>query len=252
MNPDDFVQSLSKGLDVIRAFGPDHKSMTLSDVARATGLTRASARRLLLTLVELDYAKSDGKHYSLRPRVLELGYAYLSSLTLPDIAQPHIEELVALTHESSSVAVLDRSDVVYVVRVPTKRIMTVAISVGTRFPAYATSLGRALLSGLSSSDLANYLETTALRKLTERTVVDPDKLRQIIETTRTDGYAITDQELEDGLRSIAVPIKDAKGATIAAINISAQAARVTTEELSSDFLPQLLRTAALIESDLKA
>src|SRR6266496_440393 len=142
----DFVQSLDRGLAVIRSFGPDRERLSLSEVARATGLTRAAARRFLLTLVKLGYVRSDGREFSLRPRVLELGYAYLSGLALPDVAAPHLEELVARLHESSSISVLDGHHVVYVARVPTKRIMTVAISVGTRFPAYATSMGRVLVA----------------------------------------------------------------------------------------------------------
>src|SRR6266700_1243220 len=144
----DFVQSLDRGLAVIKAFGPDRERLSLSEVARATGLTRAAARRFLLTLVRLGYVRSDGREFSLRPKVLELGYAYLSGLALPEVAAPHLEELVAKLHESSSISVLDGHHIVYVVRVPTKRIMTVAISVGTRFPAFATSMGRVLLAAL--------------------------------------------------------------------------------------------------------
>ncbi len=143
----DFVQSLDRGLAVIRAFGPGRERLSLSDVARETGLTRAAARRFLLTLVKLGYVRSDGREFSLRPRVLELGYAYLSGLAMPEIASPHLEELVARVRESSSISVLDGHHIVYVARVPTKRIMTVAISVGTRFPAYATSMGRVLMAG---------------------------------------------------------------------------------------------------------
>src|SRR5271155_5109197 len=145
----DFVHSLDRGLAVIRAFGPDRERLSLSEVARATGLTRAAARRFLLTLVKLGYVRNDGREFSLRPRVLELGYAYLSGLALPEVAAPHLEELVARLHESSSISVLDGHQIVYVARVPTKRIMTVAISVGTRFPAYATSMGRGLLAALT-------------------------------------------------------------------------------------------------------
>src|SRR6202042_2750977 len=143
-----FVQSLDRGLAVIRSFGPERERLSLSEVARATGLTRAAARRFLLTLVKLGYVRNDGREFSLRPRVLELGYAYLSGLAMPEVAAPHMEELVARLHESSSISVLDGLQIVYVVRVPTKRIMTVAISVGTRFPAYATSMGRVLLADL--------------------------------------------------------------------------------------------------------
>src|ERR1700735_5084925 len=202
----DFVQSLDRGLAVIKAFGPDRDRLSLSEVARATGLTRAATRRFLLTLVKLGYVRSDGRQFSLRPRVLELGYAYLSGLALPDVAAPHLEELVARLRESSSISVLDGHHVVYVVRVPTKRIMTVAISVGTRFPAYATSMGRVLLAALSPDELERYLAEAKLEPLTDRTVTDADRLREILAAVAEQGYAIVDQELEEGLRAVAAPI----------------------------------------------
>src|SRR6476469_6668223 len=152
-----FVQSLERGLAVIRAFDTEHPELTLSDVARETGLTRAAARRFLLTLADLGYVRSDGRLFALTARVLELGYAYLSALSLPEIAEPHLEALVADVRESSSLSVLDGDDIVYVARVPTSRIMRVAINVGTRFPAYATSMGRVQLAGLSDDDLTAYL-----------------------------------------------------------------------------------------------
>src|SRR6266481_6042499 len=164
----DFVQSLDRGLAVIRAFGPDRERLSLSEVARATGLTRAATRRFLLTLVKLGYVRSDGRQFSLRPRVLELGYAYLSGLGMPEVAAPHLEELVAQVRESSSISVLDGHHIVYVARVPTKRIMTVSISVGTRFPAYATSMGRVLLAGMSTDDLNKYLAEADLAPITAR------------------------------------------------------------------------------------
>src|ERR1700677_2144788 len=172
----DFVQSLSRGLEVITVFGPDRQNMTLSDVARLTGLTRATARRFLLTLVELGYMRTDGKLFSLTPHVLNLGFSYLSGLSITEVAQPHVQDLASMVHESSSVGVLDGDDIVYVVRVPTKRIMAVAISVGTRFPAYATSMGRVLLASLSEEALADYLGRVILTPLTERTVTDRDRL----------------------------------------------------------------------------
>jgi len=248
----DFVQSLARGLEVIRAFGPEHRHMTLSEVARNTGLTRAAARRFLLTLSELGYVRSDGREFSLRPRVLELGYAYLSGLTLTEVAEPHIEDLVARTRESSSVAVLDGADIVYVVRVPTKRIMTVAISVGTRFPAFATSMGRVLLAGLGDDELDTYLKEVPLEPLTRRTVTDSDRLREIIRAVGSQGYAVTDQELEAGLRSAAAPIRDPSGAVVAAMNISTHVSRVTIDDLRRNLLPDLLATAHLIEADLAA
>jgi IclR family pca regulon transcriptional regulator len=248
----DFVQSLDRGLAVIRAFGPDRERLTLSEVAQATGLTRAAARRFLLTLVRLGYVRSDGRQFSLRPRVLELGYAYLSGLSLPDVAAPHMEELVARLHESSSISVLDGQHVVYVVRVPTKRIMTVAISVGTRFPAYATSMGRVLLAGLPEDELERYLAEASLTALTDRTVTDPARLRELLAEVTEQGYAIVDQELEEGLRAVAAPIRGAADVGSAAINVSAHASRVSMPALREEILPALLQTAAQIEADLRA
>src|SRR5215468_1108977 len=203
----EFVQSLDRGLAVIRAFGPDRERLSLSEVARATGLTRAAARRFLLTLVKLGYVRNDGREFSLRPRVLELGYAYLSGLALPDVAAPHLEELVAKLHESSSISVLDGHHIVYVVRVPTKRIMTVAISVGTRFPAFATSMGRVLLAAMPDDEFERYLAEAKFEQLTARTVTDPGRLRAIVREVARQGYAIVDQELEEELRAVAAPIR---------------------------------------------
>jgi IclR family pca regulon transcriptional regulator len=246
----DFVQSLDRGLAVIRAFGPETPHLTLSEVARATGLTRAAARRFLLTLVELGYVRNDGRDFSLRPRVLELGYAYLSGLTLTEVAAPHMEELVVTVHESSSISVLDGDDIVYVVRVPTKRIMTVTIAVGTRFPAYATSMGRVLLGDRSPGEIDQYLSTVHLESLTRRTITEAERLRAVLNTVRAQGYAVVDQELEEGVRSVAAPIRDAAGTVVAAINVSAHASRVTMDALRRDFLPHLVDTAAKIDADL--
>jgi IclR family transcriptional regulator, pca regulon regulatory protein len=246
------VQSLDRGLAVIRAFGPESPRMTLSEVARAAGLTRAAARRFLLTLVELGYVASDGRVFSLRPRVLELGYAYLSSMSLPDIAYPYLQELVDELQESSSMAVLDGEDIVDIVRVPAKRIMTVAVPVGTRFRAYASSKGRVLLAALPPADLERYLATATLDPLTSHTVTDPERLRSILEQVRLQGYATADQEVEEGIRSVAVPVKDARSSVIAALNVSAYANRVSVDAVREWFLPHLLATAGQIEADLKA
>jgi IclR family transcriptional regulator, pca regulon regulatory protein len=248
----DFVQSLDRGLAVIRAFGPDRDKLSLSEVARATGLTRAATRRFLLTLVKLGYVRNDGREFSLRPRVLELGYAYLSGLAMPEIAAPHLEELVARVRESSSISVLDGHHIVYVARVPTKRIMTVAISVGTRFPAYATSMGRVLLAGMSDADLDRYLAEAEFEPFTARTVTDPDRLREIVGEVGRLGYAIVDQELEEGLRAIAAPIHGAGDTVTAAINVSAHASRVSMAAMRTDLLPALQETARRIEADLKS
>ncbi len=248
----DFVQSLDRGLAVIRAFGPDRERLSLSEVARATGLTRAATRRFLLTLVKLGYVRNDGREFSLRPRVLELGYAYLSGLGMPEVAAPHLEELVAQVRESSSISVLDGHHIVYVARVPTKRIMTVSISVGTRFPAYATSMGRVLLAGLSQEDLDRYLAEADLQPITARTVTDADRLREIVREVGKQGFAIVDQELEEGLRAIAAPIHGAGGAVTAAINLSAHASRVSMAAMRADLLPALLETTRRIEADLRS
>jgi IclR family pca regulon transcriptional regulator len=248
----DFVQSLERGLAVIRAFGPERPALTLSDVARQTGLTRAAARRFLLTLVELGYVHFDGRMFSLRPRVLELGYAYLSTLSLNEVAATHMEDLVGEMRESSSIAVLDGDDIAYVVRVPTRRIMTVAIAVGTRFPAYATSMGRVLLACLPPEELDAYIDRVELRPLTKRTVTDAGALRAILREVAAQGYAVVDQELEDGLRSVGAPIRDAGGQVFAAINMSVHASRSTLDQLRRRVLPRLLETAARIEVDLRA
>ncbi|GIH14580.1 IclR family transcriptional regulator [Rugosimonospora africana] len=246
----EFVRSLDRGLAVIRAFDADHPELTLSDVARTTGLTRAAARRFLHTLVSLGYVRSDGRRFALRPKILELGYAYLSSQSLPEVAMPHLEQLVERVHESSSVSVLDGDEVVYIARVATKRIMTVAISVGTRFPAFATSMGRVLLAGQSSDWLDGYLLSAELRPLTPHTIAEPARLRAELMRIRRQGWALVDQELEEGLCSVAAPIRDTRGRVVAAINVSAHASRRTVEEIRRDLLPPLLDTAKLIGDDL--
>jgi len=248
----DFVQSLERGLAVIRAFDRTHPELSLSEVAAATGVTRAAARRFLLTLAELGYVRSDGRFFSLSPRVLELGYAYLSSLSLPEVAEPHLEHLAAEVNESSSVSVLDGFDVVYVARVPTSRIMTVSISVGTRFPAYATSMGRVLLAGLPDDELEAYLKDIKIERLTARTVASAAALRTELQRVRAQGWAMVDQELEEGLRAVAAPIRDRAGRVVAAVNVSAHAARTTLEAIRRDLVPPLLATAARISADLPA
>jgi IclR family pca regulon transcriptional regulator len=248
----EFVQSLDRGLAVIRAFDADNPDLTLSDVARITGLNRASARRFLHTLVELGYVRSDGRLFSLRPKILELGYAYLSSLSLPEVAMPHLEQLVERVHESSSVSVLDGDEVVYVARVPTRRIMRIAIAVGTRFPAYATSMGRVLLAGQSDQWLDGYLASVTLRAITPHTIADVARLRAELARVRRDGYALVDQELEEGLRSLAAPVRDGGGRVVAAVNLAAHASADTAEAMRERLLGPLRETAALIGADLRA
>jgi IclR family pca regulon transcriptional regulator len=248
----DFVQSLERGLSVIRAFDHEHSELTLSEVAAVTGVTRAVARRFLLTLESLGYVRSDGRFFSLTAKVLELGYAYLSSLSLPEVAEPHLEDLVSEVKESSSVSVLDGHDVVYVARVPVSRIMTVSISVGTRFPAYATSMGRVLLAGMSEEELTAYLAAVRMEPLTARTVSSVAALRGEVARARTQGWALVNQELEEGLRALAVPIRDRSGTVVAALNVSAHASRTSLEAMRRDLLPPLLKAAARVEADLPA
>jgi len=247
----DFVQSLERGLAVIRAFDAEHRELALSEVARLTGLTRAAARRFLLTLVKLGYVNLSQGRFSLRPRVLELGYAYLSSLTLPEVALPHMEQLVAKVNESCSISVLDDIDVVYVARVPTRRIMSITLAVGTRLPAFVTSMGRVLLAGLPDEELEERLARIEVTPLTSRTVADKDELRTILAGVRRQGYAATDQELEEGLRSLAVPLRSSSGAVTAALNVSVHASRASMAALRREFLPLARRTAAAIEEDLR-
>jgi IclR family pca regulon transcriptional regulator len=244
------VQSLERGLAVIKAFDADAPELTLGDVARSTGLTRAAARRFLLTLADLGYVRTDGKYFSLTARVLELGYAFLSSLSLPEVAQPHLERLSAEVHESSSVSLLEGTDIVYVARVGVSRIMTVTINVGTRFPAHATSMGHVLLAGLPDDELDTYLKTVRLDRLTAHTLTSPAVLRAELAEVARQGWAMVDQELEESLRSVAAPIRDRKGSVVAAVNLSTHASRTTPESVRDDLVPPLLATANRIEADL--
>jgi IclR family pca regulon transcriptional regulator len=180
----EYVQSFARGLAVIRAFGPGAKTMTLTEVAQKTGLTRAGARRILLTLQTLGYVALEGRSFSLTPRVLDLGYSYLSSMPLWDVAQPIMEDLVDRVHESVSASVLDGSEIVYVLRVPTHRIMTIGLSIGSRLPAYCTSMGRVLLGALPEEELDRTLSGTKLAALTRHTVTDPKQLRKACARSR--------------------------------------------------------------------
>ncbi|MGB3770369.1 MAG: IclR family transcriptional regulator C-terminal domain-containing protein [Rhodococcus sp. (in: high G+C Gram-positive bacteria)] len=245
----DYVQSLGRGLAVIRVFDAEHPRRTLSEVARAADLTRATARRFLLTLVELGYVRTDGSTFALTPRVLELGYAYLSSLSLPDIVGPHLEALTERVHESSSVSILDGDDIVYVARVSVSRIMTVSITIGTRFPAYATSMGRVLLAGSTDSELDAYFGRVKLEDLTGRTTRSEAELRAEIESTRERGYCVVDQELEVGLRSLAAPLHGPDGGIDAAVNISTPASRYSLDDLTASLVPELLSAATSIDAD---
>lgn len=243
----DFVASLAKGLAVIRAFGRDAPEQTLTEVATRTGMSRAAARRFLHTLTSLGYAEMEGKRFRLTPKVLDLGYAYLASLSLAEIAQPFMEQVTASVQESCSACVLDGAEIVYVARVPTKRIMSVSLSIGTRLPAYATSMGRVLLSGLSKPELDRALDATSWKPLTGRTVTDRAALERILEGVRQAGYALVDEELEEGVRSIAVPLHNRGGRVVAAMNLSGHSSRVTPEHMLATYLPALRCAAEGIE-----
>ncbi|CAL9640001.1 IclR family transcriptional regulator domain-containing protein [Streptomyces griseomycini] len=245
-----FVRSFERGLAVLRAFDADHPARTLSEVARVCGMTRAAARRFLLTLADLGYVHTDGRLFRLTPRVLELGYSYLAGFTLPEIAGPHLEQLVDRVRESSSLCVLDGDDIVYVARVPTRRIMSEAITVGTRFPAHLTSVGRVVLASLPDEEIDARLSRTDLRPHTSHTVVSARALRTELLRVRRQGYALVDQELEEGLRSVAAPVRDRDGTVVAGVNLAVHAGRTSLDSVRRDLLPHLLATVARIEADL--
>ncbi|HEY4134660.1 MAG TPA: IclR family transcriptional regulator C-terminal domain-containing protein [Alphaproteobacteria bacterium] len=236
----EYVQTLARGLSVIRVFGPNHQKLTLTDVARRADLTRAAARRFLLTLKRLGYVKSDdGKYFSLQPQVLNLGYAYLSSIPWWEVAQRYMEEVSAAIEESCSAAVLDGTDIVYVARVATRRIMTMTIGIGSRMPAYATSMGRVLLAHQEPEWLEEFFAKAPFEPITDKTVVQKDALRKLLSEVKLQGYCIVDQELENGVRSIAVPLFDRSGRCQAAINVGTHVARVSKAQLVSNVLPAL-------------
>jgi IclR family transcriptional regulator, pca regulon regulatory protein len=239
----DFMTSLARGLHVIRAFAGVDRRLTIADVSRATGLTRAVVRRCLYTLKELGYAGTDGRMYFLQPRILNLGYSYLSTAPVPIAAQPVLEEMSESLGEASSVAVLDDGAVVYVGRAATKRIMSVTLGVGSRLPAYCTALGRVLLAHLTDEQVDIELSKVDWTQHTKHTVTSRSRLEEMLVEVRHDGYAINDQELEIGLRSIAVPVRNVVGTVVAAMNVSSQASRVSRRELVERCLP-VLRTAA--------
>lgn len=245
----DFVQSVARTIGVIRSFDADHSQLTLSDVARRAGLTRAAARRFLYTLAELGYVRANGRLFELRPKVLELGYAYLSALSLPHFALPHMELVVETVHESCSLAVLDGAEVVYVARVPIKRLMTIAISVGTRFPAHATSMGRVLLAHADPAWVDDYLDRTPIQGTTKHSLTDASRIGVQLEQIRHQGYCVVDQELEEGLRSIAIPVHGAGGQVIAAMNVTCQVNRGDVDLMKREFLPALQQAERALAED---
>lgn len=237
-NPN-FVLSLARGLKVIEAFEGHTEGQSVADVARQTGFSRAAARRLLMTLESLGYAESVGRVYRLKTRVLKLGFSYLSSTSLPTLAQPILERVTEILHESSSLSVLEGDEIVYLARSSAKRVMSVGLSVGSRLPAYCTSMGRVLLAALPPTELTAYLQRVEIKQLTPKTTTSKEQLFQIIERTRVSGFALTDEELEMGLRSIAVPVRNRMNRVVAAMNIGVHASRVPADEMIARFLPVL-------------
>jgi IclR family transcriptional regulator, pca regulon regulatory protein len=248
----DYVRSIERGLAVIAALGHPGRGLTLADVARAVGVTRASARRTLLTLERLGYLRCNDRLYTLTPKLLDLGHGYRAGLALPDVARPHLQQLMEATDEFCSVSVLDGDETLCVARVAPARIMNVAMPVGTRLPAYATCVGRVLLAGLDTAALDSYLGRVELRALTPATIVTAPSLRRELDRVRRQRYAVVDQELERGLRSAAAPIRDAAGRVVAAANLGALAGRITVDTLRRRLLPPLRATAESIERDLVA
>jgi IclR family pca regulon transcriptional regulator len=238
-----FMTSLARGLAVVRAFSDSGKPQTIAQISQKTGIPRAAVRRCLHTLKQLGYVDAELNNFSLRPKVLTLGYSYLSSTPLTVSSQPYLNNISRALGESCSLAVLDDAEVLYVARSAASRVMSVALNTGSRLPAYCTSLGRVMLAHLPPEELDAYFARVKLKPMTERTVVNPKKLRDILAGVRHDGYALIDEELELGLRSIAVPVRGASGNVLAALNVGAQAARVSVEQMKQEFLPVLLRGA---------
>jgi IclR family transcriptional regulator, pca regulon regulatory protein len=248
----EFVQGLQRGFAVIKAFADRSPALTIADVAVRTGLTRAVARRYLLTLVELGCVVQNGSYFRLTPRVLDLGFTYLSTLDVADIAQPYMERVVEKLHESCSISVLDGHECVYVGRVAAKRIMSINLVVGSRLPAHATSMGKVLLAHLPPDQLDAYFATAPLTRLTKRTICNETSLRKVLKTIRERGWAFADQESEDGIRTVAAPLYDRSRKIQAAINVSGHAARVSMTDLRRAHLPVLLDAARQISIALGA
>lgn len=245
-----FVKSFERGLAVLRVFSADRPELTLTEVAEAANLTRAGARRFLLTLVDLGYLRLDGRKFTLAPRVLEFGHAYLSGRPLPKLADPHLHELAEELRESTSVSVLDGDDIYYVARVPSSRLLSVSITVGTRFPAYATSMGKVLLAGLPEREVADRVARMELAPLTARTITSADGLHAEIQQARARGWAVSDGELEEGLHGVAAPLRDRSARVVAAVNVSLQTHATDDSTIRREIVPPLMATASRIEADL--
>ena len=244
----EFMTTLAKGLSVMRAFSAERSTMTLSEAASVAELTRATARRILRTLTALGYVAQDGRHFSLTPRVLELGFGYLSSQSWVERAVPLMKELSAGVQESCSAAILQGTDIVYVARVPTSRIMSVAVTVGSRLPAFHTSLGRAQLGFVEEGELWRRIMALRIEPFTSQTIIEPQALFDRIKADREQGFSIVDEELERGLRSIAVPVVDRRGIAVAGLNLSTNSTRITRNHMRDHFLPRLRDVSGQISS----
>ncbi len=251
-DPSEFVTAVERGLNVLGAFGGGPTRMTLTEVAGATDLTRGTARRFLLTLHTLGYVESDGKYFWLTPKVLRFSSAYLASTGIAEAGRPAIRALSEKLGESSSIAVLDGYDVVYVARVETRRIFSSGLDVGSRLPAYCSSLGRVLLAGLTDRQFEDWLTGAQFEARTPRTISDRKSLRSKIKDVRKQQYALIDGEIEIGIRSMAVPVRASSGRTIAALNVGTSAARVPLDQMKKVFLPELRRAADAIERSIQS
>jgi IclR family pca regulon transcriptional regulator len=238
-----FMTSLARGLAVVQAFSDSRKPQTIAQISQKTGIPRAAVRRCLYTLQQLGYVDAELNNFSLRPKILTLGYSYLSSTPLTVSSQPYLNAISAQLGESCSLAVLDDGEVLYVARSAASRVMSVALNTGSRLPAYCTSLGRVMLAHLAPQALDAYFAKARLKPMTDKTVTSQKRLREILLEVRQDGYAINDEELELGLRSIAVPVRGASGQVLAALNVGAQAGRVSADRMRQEFLPVLQRGA---------
>ena len=240
----DFVEALARGLDIITAFSPTATALSVSDAAARTSLPRPTARRLLMTLEKLGYVRSSNGLYTLTTKVLELGTTYIAALGIWELARPHLEALVAQTGESSSMSQLDGSDIVYVARVPVPKIIALSVHIGTRFPAVATSMGHVLLADLSRTELIEVLDTPSQSGIIPRITPSLPKLEHELGLVRDRGWALSDERLSLGIRSVAAPVRDATGTTVAAVNVTVHAAETSVSELKRRHLPKLLETAA--------
>ncbi|WP_040261176.1 pca regulon transcriptional regulator PcaR [Pseudomonas massiliensis] len=247
----DFMTSLARGLAVVQAFQERKRHLTIAQISHRTEIPRAAVRRCLHTLIKLGYATTDGRTYSLLPKVLTLGHAYLSSTPLAVSAQPYLDRMSEQLHEACNMATLEGEDILYIARsATTQRLISVDLSVGGRLPAYCTSMGRILLSALDDATLREYLLNVDLQPKTSKTLTDREELAQCLEQVRQQGWCIVDQELEQGLRSIAVPVYDASGQVLAALNVSTHAGRVSRSELEQRFLPIMLAASRDLSSQL--